>query len=129
MKKKIYTIKNGYFTPLQEDDIRFHFHTDECCKKCGKKCPIEGISPADLYCTREEIKSAGIPEENSPEYCLGIAKLLLMSEFRRAVDIYYVMADGHFGCYDGRHRLCVAQKLNTKSRGIMASVLVNLMLV
>jgi len=126
--KKIYTIKHGYFQPEREDKIRYHFSKDECCKLCTGKCPIEGLSAADLYFSAEMLESRKRPKEDSPDYCLGIARLLLTSAFQRPVDIYYNMAEGYWGCLDGRHRICVAQKLNTKARGIKTSVLINLML-
>lgn len=126
--KKVYAIKHGYFQPEQGDKIRYRFSENECCKLCTGKCPIEGLSAVDFYFVPENMDLTMRPEENTPDYCLGIARLLLTASFQRPVDIYYNISEGYWGCLDGRHRICVAQKLNTKARGIKTSVLVNLML-
>ena len=67
------------------------------------------------------------PEEYEAAYCINLAKMLIARKFERPVDIYYCK-DGHIGCSDGRHRLCVAQKLNQSGKDLKVSIKVNLLM-
>ena len=129
MKRNPYLIKHGYFTPEKADRIKFRFAPSECCLLCHGQCPIEHLTAADLYCVGDDLyKGRPLPAEDSPDYCLGLALLLLGRKLNRPVDIYYAIRDGHIGCFDGRHRLCVAQKLNSQDKNVKISVLVNLLM-
>ena len=44
--------------------------------------------------------------------CIGMAKKLICGDYQFPVDIQLSSLDGHIICYDGRHRICIAQKLN-----------------
>ena len=69
----------------------------------------------------------GLPRESEANYCLGMAKKLICGDFERPVDIFYNTRDGHICCSDGRHRICVAQKLNSTDKAKKLAVKVNLM--
>ena len=53
-----------------------------------------------------------MPKEYEPDYCIGMAKKLICGDYQFPVDIQLSSLDGHIICYDGRHRICIAQKLN-----------------
>lgn len=121
-----YLIKDGKFTPEKEDCFRFCFHESECCKKNSGTCPVEGLSLMDVYFV-DNLQKGKMPEEHEMAYCVNLAKMLITGKFERPVDIFYCR-DGHIGCSDGRHRLCVAQKLNQSGKDVKIGVKVNLLM-
>ena len=121
-----YFIKDGKFIPEKGDTFRFCFRWDECCKEHGETCPIEDLSLMDIYFMGGSEKK-GTPQEYEAAYCVNIAKKLIAGEYERPVDIFYCR-DGHIGCSDGRHRLCIAQKLNQSGKASKVSVKVNLLM-
>ena len=106
-----YLIKDGKYQPETRDDIHFNFAKDECCKCHNGTCPIEGLTLADLYFVNVSPNRI-MPKEYEPDYCIGMAKKLICGDYQFPVDIQLSSLDGHIICYDGRHRICIAQKLN-----------------
>ena len=72
---------------------------------------LKDLTLADLYFVNVSPNRI-MPKEYEPDYCIGMAKKLICGDYQFPVDIQLSSLDGHIICYDGRHRICIAQKLN-----------------
>lgn len=106
-----YLIKDGKYYPETRDDIHLTLRKTNAAMCHNGTCPIEGLTLADLYFVNVS-PNRSCQKSMNQTIVLEWRKSLICGDYQFPVDIQLSSLDGHIICYDGRHRICIAQKLN-----------------
>ncbi len=95
----------------------YNFNKYDCCEINSKQCIVtEDMKPINY--------NRHILEHNAKEYCHRIASLILLNGFREDLSPIYIekCSCGHYVVDGGRHRLCIAGKLDIEIKVILQEI-------
>lgn len=94
----------------------FNFNEYSCYKCKTGLCPLDNM-------TLDEIRNLQATDkfyidENSEEYCVDLARKMLIYDYSSGVLLYHNTECGHYSLNDGQHRTCIIARLYQKGSNV-----------